>query len=104
MSTAVENFVKAIYKNGKHGNDTSTGNIAKKLGISNAAVTDMAKKLASKDLLFYEKYQALELTEKGSKMALNVVRKHRLWEALLYKLFDMIFKIFFIWVNMILIT
>ena len=39
--------------------------------------------------LFYEKYQSLELTEKGSKMALNVVRKHRLWEALLYKLFDM---------------
>lgn len=90
MSIAIENFIKAIYKNDKHnGNDTKPGNIAKKLGISNAAATDMAKKLASKDLLNYEKYQELRLTEKGSKMALNIVRKHRLWEALLFKLFDM---------------
>jgi DtxR family Mn-dependent transcriptional regulator len=90
MSVAVENFVKAIYKNDKNdSNDTKPGNIAKKLGISNAAATDMAKKLATKELLHYEKYQALQLTEKGTKMALNVVRKHRLWEALLYKMFDM---------------
>ncbi len=90
MSVAIENFVKAIYKNNKQDNsDTKPGNIAKKLGISSAAATDMAKKLATKDLLHYEKYQALKLTEKGEKMALNVIRKHRLWEALLYKLFDM---------------
>lgn len=90
MSVAIENFVKAIYKNDKNdSNDTKPGNIAKKLGISNAAATDMAKKLASRDLLHYEKYQALQLTEKGTEMALNIVRKHRLWEALLFKLFDM---------------
>ncbi|WP_452598630.1 metal-dependent transcriptional regulator [Pontimicrobium sp. MEBiC01747] len=90
MSVAIENFVKAIYKNDKHdNNNTKPGNIAKKLGISNAAATDMAKKLAAKDLLHYEKYKALRLTEKGNKMALNVVRKHRLWEALLFKMFDM---------------
>ncbi len=90
MSVAIENFVKAIYKNDKHNvNNTKPGNIAKKLGISNAAATDMAKKLATRDLLHYEKYQALQLTEKGNKMALNVVRKHRLWETLLFQLFDM---------------
>ena len=90
MSIAIENFVKAIYKNNKQDNhDTKPGNIAKKLGISNAAATDMAKKLAIKDLLHYEKYQELQLTEKGTKMALNVVRKHRLWESLLFKMFDM---------------
>ncbi|WP_299272457.1 metal-dependent transcriptional regulator [uncultured Psychroserpens sp.] len=90
MSIAIENFVKAIYKNDKHDTqDTKPGNIAKKLGISNAAATDMAKKLAAKDLLNYEKYQALKLTDKGTKMALNVVRKHRLWEAFLFKMFDM---------------
>ncbi|MFD1616069.1 metal-dependent transcriptional regulator [Gelatiniphilus marinus] len=90
MSIAIENFVKAIYKNDKNdSNDTKPGNIAKKLGISNAAATDMAKKLATKDLLHYEKYQELKLTEKGTKMALNVVRKHRLWECLLFKMFDM---------------
>ena len=90
MSIAIENFVKAIYKNDKHDiKDTKPGNIAKKLGISNAAATDMAKKLAVKDLLHYEKYQKLQLTEKGTKMALNVVRKHRLWESFLFKMFDM---------------
>ena len=90
MSIAIENFIKAIYKNDKNDiNDTKPGNIAKKLGISNAAATDMAKKLATKDILHYEKYQKLQLTEKGTKMALNVVRKHRLWESFLFKLFDM---------------
>ncbi|EDP70980.1 iron-dependent transcriptional regulator [Flavobacteriales bacterium ALC-1] len=90
MSIAIENFVKAIYKNNSHdAKDTKPGNIAKKLGISSAAATDMAKKLALKDLLHYEKYQELQLTEKGKKMALNVVRKHRLWEAFLFKMFDM---------------
>ena len=90
MSIAIENFIKAIYKNGKRdNNDTKPGNIAKELGISNAAATDMAQKLAAKNLLHYEKYQALKLTDEGNKMALNVVRKHRLWEALLFKLFDM---------------
>jgi DtxR family Mn-dependent transcriptional regulator len=90
MSVAIENFVKAIYKNGKRdNNDTKPGNIAKELGISNAAATDMAKKLAAKGLLHYQKYQPLKLTEKGNKMALSVIRKHRLWEALLFKMFDM---------------
>lgn len=90
MSVATENFVKAIYNNDiQDHHDTKPGNIAKKLGISNAAATDMAKKLATKKLLHYEKYQALQLTEAGTLMALNVVRKHRLWEALLFKMFDM---------------
>lgn len=90
MSVAIENFVKAIYNNNSHtARNTKPGNIAKKLGISNAAATDMAKKLAVKELLHYEKYQELQLTDKGKKMALNIVRKHRLWEAFLFKMFDM---------------
>ncbi len=90
MSIAIENFVKAIYKNERNDReDTRPGNIARKLGISNAAATDMAKKLAAKDLLHYEKYQKLQLTDKGREMALNVLRKHRLWEAFLFQVFDM---------------
>ena len=90
MSVAIENFVKAIYNNEKHDiANTKPGNIASKLGISSAAATDMAKKLDTKGLLNYEKYQKLRLTKKGEKMALNVVRKHRLWEAFLHKTFDM---------------
>ncbi len=90
MSVAIENFVKAIYNNEKHDiANTKPGNIASKLGLSSAAATDMAKKLDTKGLLNYEKYQKLRLTKKGEKMALNVVRKHRLWEAFLHKTFDM---------------
>lgn len=90
MSVAVENFVKTIYQlDVLHNEDTKPGNIAKKLGITNAAATDMARKLSAKELLIYEKYKPLKLTEQGEKMALNVIRKHRLWESLLFKLFDM---------------
>ena len=90
MSVSVENFIKTIYKNQvNEKSDTKPGSVAKKLGVSNAAATDMAKKLASRDLLHYEKYQALQLTKKGEKMALSILRKHRLWETLLHKLFDM---------------
>jgi len=90
MSVSIENFIKTIYKSHvDETNDTKPGSISKKLNISNAAATDMAKKLASRNLLHYEKYQPLLLTEKGTKMALKVIRNHRLWETLLYKLFDM---------------
>jgi len=90
MSVAIENFVKAIYNHKHHEHrDTKPGTIAKKLNISSAAATDMSKKLAEKGLLQYQKYQELQLTTEGTKMALSVIRKHRLWEALLYKLFDM---------------
>ncbi|WP_010520740.1 metal-dependent transcriptional regulator [Aquimarina agarivorans] len=90
MSVAIENFVKTIYQYKAHNElDTKPSTIAKKLGISSAAATDMAKKLALKDLLDYEKYQELKLTSSGNAMALKVIRKHRLWEALLFKLFDL---------------
>ena len=90
MSVAIENFVKAIYQNHKNeGFDTKPGTIAKKLKVTNAAATDMAKKLALKGLVVYEKYQELNLTEKGNVMALKVVRKHRIWESLLFKLLNL---------------
>lgn len=90
MSVAIENFVKAIYNNEKQDiTNTKPGNIASKLGISSAAATDMAKKLDAKGLLNYQKYKALKLTKEGEKIALNVIRKHRLWESLLFQMFDM---------------
>ncbi len=90
MSVAIENFVKTIYQYKAHnGLNTKPSTIAKKLNISSAAATDMAKKLAIKGLLDYEKYQELKLTQSGNTMALKVIRKHRLWEALLFKLLDL---------------
>ena len=90
MSVAVENFVKAVYKNNRvEGLDTKPGSIAKKLKITNAAATDMARKLSQKGLLNYEKYKELELTEEGSQMAIRVLRKHRIWETFLFRLLNL---------------
>jgi DtxR family Mn-dependent transcriptional regulator len=90
MSTAIENFVKIVYQHQQNeGFDTRPGTIAKALGISSAAATDMSRKLADKNLIHYEKYQELKLTEGGKKMALHVIRKHRLWEAFLFRVFHL---------------
>lgn len=93
MSVSTENFVKIIYQRRQNsGFDTKPGSIARALGISNAAATDMAQNLAEKNLVSYEKYQPLNLTAEGEKMALNVIRKHRLWETFLFKTFQLSLK------------
>jgi len=87
VSIASENFIKAIYKfEQTEGWDTRPGTIARELGITNAAATDMARKLAQKKLIDYEKYRELKLTPAGKKVALGIIRKHRLWETFLYKI------------------
>lgn len=86
MSISTENFVKAIYKQGrKYGTNTKLSTLSDILGVSNAATTDMAKNLALKGLVIYNKYKPLSLTQKGTALALSVIRKHRLWETFLYK-------------------
>lgn len=81
-----ENYLKAIYHLSNHGNDlVSTNAIAKKIETKASSVTDMIKKLADKDLVNYKKYQGVELTEMGRRMAASVIRKHRLWEVFLVR-------------------
>lgn len=86
VSIASENFIKAIYKfESRKGRDARPGFIAKELGITSAAATDMARKLSLKKLIDYQKYKELKLTPAGKKVALSVVRKHRLWETFLHR-------------------
>ena len=86
MTVSVENYVKAVYKQSiLFSADTKLSTIAGLLNISNAAATDMARKLATRKLVYYTKYKPLMLTTKGNKLALNVIRKHRLWETFLHK-------------------
>lgn len=81
-----ENYLKAIYKLAERSEDTiSTNAIAEVIQTKAASVTDMIKKLSDKKLLIYEKYKGVTLTSKGSKVAIDVVRKHRLWECFLYE-------------------
>lgn len=87
VSIATENFIKTIYQFEQRDDwDTRPGSIARELGITNAAATDMARKLALKKLIDYKKYKELKLTPAGQKMALGIIRKHRLWETFLHQI------------------
>lgn len=90
MTVSIENFIKAIYKAdrlSRKGAKMST--LAEMLKISNAAATDMARKLAARDLVSYKKYKPLTLTAKGNSIALRVIRKHRLWETFLFRTLEL---------------
>nr|WP_233164186.1 metal-dependent transcriptional regulator [Snuella sedimenti] len=79
-----ENYIKAIYQLGKYGTvNASTNSIADALETKASSVTDMIKKLADKGYVNYKPYQGVKLTQKGKKIAADVVRKHRLWEVFL---------------------
>jgi DtxR family Mn-dependent transcriptional regulator len=84
-----ENYLKAIYKLIEQSRDTVTTNaIAEKISTKAASVTDMLKKLSDKKLINYRKYQGVTLTNKGEKVALSIIRKHRLWEMFLVEKLD----------------
>ena len=85
-SLAEENYLKAIYKIAVSGDGyITTNDIARKLHTTAASVTDMLKKLAKKKLIKYKKYNGLTLSDSGRRIALSIIRKHRLWEMFLVK-------------------
>jgi DtxR family transcriptional regulator, Mn-dependent transcriptional regulator len=61
----------------------STNTIANEIGTSAASVSDMLKKLQEKELIKYKKYKGVELSKLGKNKAINILRKHRLWETFL---------------------
>lgn len=84
LSKSEENYLKAMYHlSAQAPKGISTNAIAKQLETKASSVTDMIKKLADKELVLYKKYQGVTLTRKGEKIAVNIIRKHRLWEVLL---------------------
>lgn len=79
-----ENYLKAIWKLVENSGVTvSTNEIAASVQTSPASVTDMLKKLADKKLISYQRYRGVTLSVKGRSVAIEVVRKHRLWEVFL---------------------
>jgi DtxR family Mn-dependent transcriptional regulator len=84
MTHSEENYLKIIYHLSlKSEAVVSTNAIANVMDSKPSSVTDMVQKLAEKDLVSYKKYQGVSLTEKGKKAAVNIIRKHRLWEVFL---------------------
>jgi len=80
---AEENYLKAIYKLSLLTENVSTNQIAAELVTKASSVTDMLRKLAEKLLINYTRYQGVSLTTAGEKVAINIIRRHRLWEYFL---------------------
>lgn len=84
FSQSEENYLKAIhYLEVDTDKGISTNAIAQHLETKASSVTDMIRKLSDKDLVIYKKYYGANLTDFGRQTAVNIIRKHRLWEVFL---------------------
>src|SRR5690606_24206045 len=87
LSDTEENYLKALLRiTGEQGSggEAGTNQLAAKLNVRPATATDMLKKLREKQLVNYEKYGKISLTDTGRDLAVAIIRKHRLWETFLF--------------------
>ena len=83
-SSAVEDYAKAIYTLAREGDgEVATGALAERLGVTPGSASAMAKKLATLGLATHAPYKGVRLTERGERLALEVLRHHRLIELYL---------------------
>jgi DtxR family Mn-dependent transcriptional regulator len=87
----VENYVKAIYQigGGSEATTVSTGELARRLEVSPGTVTSMFRTLSDSGLAVYQAYEGVRLTEAGSRLALRVLRRHRMIELFLTRTLGM---------------
>jgi DtxR family Mn-dependent transcriptional regulator len=80
-----ENYLKSIFRLSQMTDvkKISTSGIAESLGNNPASVVDMIRKLSDKQLIEYDKKKGVKLTPQGQKDAIQIVRRHRLWEVFL---------------------
>jgi DtxR family transcriptional regulator, Mn-dependent transcriptional regulator len=84
LTVAEENYLKAIYHLSDGGKKSvSTNDIAGEIQTKPASVSDMLRRLSEKHVIEYRKYYGLQITESGKQLALQTIRKHRLWEVFL---------------------
>jgi len=83
FSTSEENYIKTIYHLQQQDGTVTTNELADRLHAKPASITDMMKKLKVKKLVNYQPYQGFRLTTEGIKVALGIIRRHRLWEYFL---------------------
>ncbi len=82
-SETVEEYLEAIYKLEQEASPVATSALAARLELSPASVSEMMRKLAQQELVVYEPYRGVSLTEDGKRTALRLIRRHRLWERFL---------------------
>ena len=83
LSESIQDYLKAVYKLHEANGRVTIGALAKDLGVAPASASAMVKKLAALDLLKHEPYRGAVLTEAGERVALEVIRHHRLLELYL---------------------
>ena len=83
LSVSEENYIKAVYHLQALHQQVSSTLLAEAVQTKAASVTDMLKKLHAKKIVYYQRYKNFTLTETGNKLALEIIRKHRLWEFFL---------------------
>lgn len=83
-SLSEENYLKAIFHlEQKYREGVSTNALSEEMETKASSVTDMVRKLSDKKLVNYKKYQGVKLSKQGRETAVEVIRKHRLWEVFL---------------------
>src|SRR5690349_12345909 len=82
-SPSVEDYIKAIYKAHSENGNVATLDLADRLGVSAPAVSKMMRRLSELRLISHTPYQGVKLTRVGEKMALEIIRHHRLLELYL---------------------
>jgi DtxR family transcriptional regulator, Mn-dependent transcriptional regulator len=83
LSVAIQDYLKEIYKLQAEGERATTSAIARRMGVAPSSVTSMLKKLAVLGLAEHSPYRGVQLSEAGTKIALEVIRHHRLLEQYL---------------------
>jgi DtxR family Mn-dependent transcriptional regulator len=83
VSSAIEDYAKAIYALELRGGSVSTNALAERLGVTAASASGMVKRLCEMGLVEHEPYHGVSLTESGRRVALEVIRHHRLLELYL---------------------
>jgi DtxR family transcriptional regulator, Mn-dependent transcriptional regulator len=83
LTDAIQDYLKEIYKLESSGRRVTTSALAERLDVSAPSVTSMLKKLASLGLVEHERYRGARLTARGERIALEVIRHHRLLEQYL---------------------
>ncbi len=87
LSYTEENYLKSLLKISSDNEiqTVGTNELAARLSVKPATANNMLKKLKQKKLVDYEKYGKINLTPQGKKKAIDVIRKHRLWETFLHQ-------------------
>ncbi len=83
LSAAIQDYLKEIYKLEAEGTRPTTSAIARRMAVAPSSVTSMLKKLSALGLAEHSPYRGVELSEDGKKIALEVIRHHRLLEQYL---------------------